>query len=120
MVKTKLQQVRIEKGLSQEDLANMIGMTQANYNRKENGLSRITMPVWKRIAKELNVPIEELYQEDPVTNIYKNNKGNSFNSGTIHISVPEFLIDQYETRLAEKDKQIEEQLELINKLLEKK
>ena len=40
MVKEKLFDVRTKKGLSQEELADLIGMTQSNYSRKENGIKK--------------------------------------------------------------------------------
>ncbi|MFB3387057.1 helix-turn-helix domain-containing protein [Flavobacterium sp. LAR06] len=53
--------MRQNKGLSQEGLADLIGMTQSNYSRRESGKKRITEFEWKKIAKALNVDLEELY-----------------------------------------------------------
>ncbi|WP_456315202.1 helix-turn-helix transcriptional regulator [Pseudomonas shirazensis] len=63
-MKKKLIKKRLEKGLSQEQLADLIGMTQSNYSRRENGLKKITDQEWLKIAKELGVKKEDIYQED--------------------------------------------------------
>lgn len=96
MIKKKLQEVRIRKGYSQDEIADLLGMTQPNYSRKENGITRITRQEWEFIARKLDVNIEDIFEQDETTVIYKNNKGNSFNSGTIHINVPEFVLEYME------------------------
>jgi transcriptional regulator with XRE-family HTH domain len=60
--KLQLKKARQNKGMSQETLADLIGMTQSNYSRRENGKKNITETEWKKIAKALNVNIEEIYQ----------------------------------------------------------
>lgn len=59
MSKTKLIQARLSKGFSQEELADLIGMSQSNYSRRESGRTSITELEWKKIAKELL--IKKLY-----------------------------------------------------------
>ena len=95
-MKTKLFEVRNQKGLSQEHLADLVGMTQANYSRKENGISKIGQQEWDLLAKKLNVPLENIFEEEPKNIIYKNIKGNSFNSGTININIPDFVMSYME------------------------
>lgn len=97
MVKEKLFEARTKKGLSQEELADLIGMTQSNYSRKENGLKRIIDIEWDKIAKELKVKKEDIYEEDSPKVVYKGNKGNSFNSGNIsYFNVPDFVLEHIE------------------------
>ncbi len=57
----QLKKIRINKGISQEQIADLIGMTQSNYSRRENGKKEITDSEWKKIAKVLDVKIEEIY-----------------------------------------------------------
>ncbi len=75
MIKEKLFEARTSKGLSQEELADLIGMTQPNYSRRENGLKKISDTEWVRIAKELGVKKEDIYEEDSQKVVYKNIKG---------------------------------------------
>jgi transcriptional regulator with XRE-family HTH domain len=55
VTKTKLRKARLNKGLSQETLADLIGMTQCNYSRRKNGKKVIPDVKWTRIAKALVV-----------------------------------------------------------------
>ncbi len=101
MVKEKLQEARLSKGLSQEELADLIGMSQPNYSRRENGLKKISDAEWSKIAKELKVNREEIYEEDDsvVHNIsIKKVEGNSpiYNSSTIHFNMPDFVLEHIE------------------------
>lgn len=98
MVKEKLLQVRLNKGLSQEELGDLIGMSQSNYSCRENGLKIISNSEWSKIAKELKVNLEEIYEEDLTQITIKNVKGNSpiYNSGTIHFNMPDFVLEHIE------------------------
>nr|WP_255562396.1 helix-turn-helix transcriptional regulator [Flavobacterium sp. IB48] len=55
--------MRLQKQLSQEEIADLIGMTQSTYSRKEKGITNITMSEWIKIAKVLGVEKDEIYQE---------------------------------------------------------
>ncbi len=97
MVKEKLFDARIKKGLSQEQLADLIGMTQSNYSRKENGIKKIVDAEWDKIAKELGVKKEDIYEEDNISIVYNGNKGSVNNSGTIHyFNMPDFVLEHIE------------------------
>lgn len=115
MIKEKLLEARLKKSLSQEELADLIGMTQSNYSRRENGLKKISESEWDRIAKGLKVNKEDIYEEDNQNIIFKNIKGNSsvYNSGTIHyFNMPDFVLEHIEllkaqnTELKEKLKKL--------------
>lgn len=85
-------------------------MTQPNYCKKENGNSPITKKEWELLAKKLEVQVEDIFEkEEPKTYIYKNIKGNSFNSGTININVPDFVMN-YLQLLEKKNLLLEEEL----------
>ncbi|HAH55554.1 MAG TPA: transcriptional regulator [Flavobacterium sp.] len=97
MVKEKLFEARTKKGLSQEQLADLVGMTQSNYSRKENGVKKIVDAEWDKIAKELEVKKEDIYEEDNVRIVYKGDKGSVNNSGTIHyFNMPDFVLEHIE------------------------
>lgn len=98
MMKTKLQEARTRKGLSQEQVANLVGMTQPNYSRKESGITRISKQEWDLIAKKLEVELDDIYEDDASTIIYKNGTGNdNFNfGGTININIPDFVMNYME------------------------
>jgi transcriptional regulator with XRE-family HTH domain len=62
VIKEKLRETRLNKGLSQEALADLLGMTQSNYSRRENGKKAILETEWSKIAKVLNVNKETIYE----------------------------------------------------------
>lgn len=92
--KVKLQEVRMKKGLSQEQIANLVGMTQSNYSRKENGSSKISSNEWERLSKILDVPLEDIYEsEEGHLVIFKDNATGNYNySGTNNLySIPKHI-----------------------------
>lgn len=103
-MKKKLLQARLNKGLSQEELADLIGISQSNYSRREKGLKKISNMEWVKIAKYLDVAKEEIYESDNFNTIDINHsfKAESF-------TIPNFIIEYIEM-LTEKNKQLEEKL----------
>ncbi len=61
---TKIRNLRKSKGLSQDRLADKAGMTQQHVSRIENGYYLPGMLTISRIAKVLNVPIDDLSDID--------------------------------------------------------
>ncbi|MFH6986923.1 helix-turn-helix transcriptional regulator [Flavobacterium collinsii] len=108
-MKEKLLKARLNKGLSQKELADLVGMTQSNYSRRENGLKKISDSEWIRIAKEIGVKKEDIFEPDNSiinfenTNDLKLTKSQSF-------KIPDFVID-YIKLLHDKIKILEEKLE---------
>jgi transcriptional regulator with XRE-family HTH domain len=102
VIKTKLIQARLSKGYSQEELADLIGMTQSNYSRRENGHKKISEIEWIRIAKELGVEKEFIYQPDK-----EKLKGDT--TSTCQISVPDFIMEHIEL-LKKENKKLKEKL----------
>jgi transcriptional regulator with XRE-family HTH domain len=64
MKKVKLYALRKLKGYSQQQIAEIIPTDVSNYSRKEGGEIRIFIDEWEKIAKFLDVPLEEVYEED--------------------------------------------------------
>lgn len=64
---------RNEKGITQEKMAEMIGISKNNYNLKENGKLDFNLVEVKKILEILNSKYEEIFFEETVTkNSYKN------------------------------------------------
>ncbi len=94
MVKVKLFNIRISKGISQEKLADLIGMTQSNYSRRENGLKKISKTEWDKIAMELGVKKEDIYEEDTNNIFCQNNKSSVNNLVTpYYLNIPDFVLE---------------------------
>ncbi|WP_185963882.1 helix-turn-helix transcriptional regulator [Flavobacterium restrictum] len=64
MIKSKLISVRTQKGFSQEKVADLIGMGQSSYCRREKGLVSIMDHEWTKIAKALGVDKESIYEQE--------------------------------------------------------
>lgn len=60
MEKTKLIETRKRKNITQEYMANVLCMDVSNYNRREKGTSKISLDEWNKIAKALNVSLDEV------------------------------------------------------------
>ena len=60
----RLRKLRGEKGMSQKDVADAVGMTQAAISQLESGRRVATPKTVKRLAEAIGVDIEELAGED--------------------------------------------------------
>lgn len=76
MEKEKLRRLRKQKGFTQQQIADAIATDVSNYSRKENGGVKIIREEWEKIAKFMDVPLEEIYQEEEAT-IIINNENNT-------------------------------------------
>jgi transcriptional regulator with XRE-family HTH domain len=59
--------VRTEKKISQQDVADFLGVTQSTYNRIENGSIELKVSDLKKIAEKLEISASQLLQEDSNT-----------------------------------------------------
>jgi transcriptional regulator with XRE-family HTH domain len=123
MQKKKLFDKRNERGFTQEHIADLLGMDQPQYSRRENGETKLKINEWEKIAQILAVPISEIFESDD-SNIYINNENNSGdNSGynnTKIIGTNEIVIENlnsYINLLKEEIKKVkDENQELKEKL----
>lgn len=67
-----LKQLRNEKGLSQEQLAEKIGLSRQSISKWEQGLSTPDVDNFVKLAEIYNVPIEALLKGEPVNHINAN------------------------------------------------
>ncbi|MFD2942223.1 helix-turn-helix domain-containing protein [Flavobacterium notoginsengisoli] len=108
MTKVKLTNARLSKGMSQEELADLIGMTQSNYSRRENGHKKISEVEWVKIAKELGVSKEEIYEPDeeilPKNDTLK----------MLQFTIPNFILEHIEL-LKKENKILKDKLKQVKK-----
>ncbi|MBB6331761.1 transcriptional regulator with XRE-family HTH domain [Chryseobacterium sediminis] len=64
MQKEKLRVIRKQKGYTQQQVADFIATDVSNYSRKESGDVRIVRDEWDKIARFLDVPFEDIYEEE--------------------------------------------------------
>jgi len=72
MQKIKLREVRKRKGYTQQQIADIIPTDVSNYSRKESGDVRIVSEEWNKIARFLDVPLEDIYEEEEAKIIIEN------------------------------------------------
>ncbi len=56
----KLKTIRIDRGMTQEELANKIGCSRVHITNVENGRMHLSIPKLKKAAIELKVTLEQL------------------------------------------------------------
>lgn len=61
----KIKQARQQAGLSQERLAEMVGVTFQQIQKYENGQTTLNIIKLQQIAKALNLPINDFFQDIP-------------------------------------------------------
>ncbi|MDR6921867.1 MULTISPECIES: helix-turn-helix transcriptional regulator [Chryseobacterium] len=122
MQKEKLRLIRKQKGYTQQQVADFIATDVSNYSRKESGDVRIIPDEWDKIARFLEVPIEEIYEEED-SKIIVNNDHPVFNdrsssAGVItnqnnYDNIPGAIIENlqaYITLLKEENERLKEEL----------
>ena len=66
-IATNLKKVRMERNLLQEDLAIAIGSCGRTIGRIERGERNASLELALRLARYLDIPVEELFQIDDLT-----------------------------------------------------
>ncbi|WP_294229174.1 helix-turn-helix transcriptional regulator [uncultured Chryseobacterium sp.] len=56
--------VRKLKKISQVNMATYLKISQTQYHKRETGKIKISDSEWERIARLLNINIEEIYEDD--------------------------------------------------------
>lgn len=62
----KIKQIRKEKGLTLEELGNMLGLSRANMHHWESGRSKPSSKNLKALSDALKVPLSELVSDENV------------------------------------------------------
>lgn len=63
MTMEKLRTLRKQKGYTQQQIADLLATDVSNYSRKESGDVRIFDDEWEKLAKALEVPVEDIKEE---------------------------------------------------------
>ena len=114
---TRIRTFRLLKGLSQEDMAEQLGITQSTYSRIEGNDQKLTVDMLKRIADILGIGISDITNNEPI--IIQNNASNHGAQGKFE----HFYADQkevYEKLLTAKDEEISRLQKIIESLLKDK
>jgi hypothetical protein len=92
-------------------------MHVSGYNKRENGEVRITILEWEKIAKILDIPLEEIYDSDEKQVFFCKDNASINNQGTNNIyTVQESLMELQQKYI----KKLEEENAELKKLLAEK
>ncbi len=113
MTKENLIRIRKQKKFSQQDVAEHLNISQSHYQRKEKGEIGITNNEWERIAKLLEVDVEEIRENDAnnVMNNFDNSSGNYIGNNNNYCNIPEYILENqkdYITLLKEENKRLKQ------------
>ena len=103
----KLIEFRKAKKITQSQMAKNIHMEQTTYSRKERGKSPISDEEWNRLAKALDVDIEEIKDSSTQHSIKNDNWSLNDNSiGIQYVNIPQNVFDiiiKYNTKLEQEN-----------------
>jgi transcriptional regulator with XRE-family HTH domain len=109
----KLRQLRINKGYSQEYMAEILAVSQKTYSNMENDKTSISIEALKKIAEEYRVNILKLLSDEKIMVQQNNFLDLSSKQEIIYNHTTDELINQLKSRiedlknsLAEKEKYI--------------
>ena len=105
--------IREQKGLSQKDVSELMGVAQTQYGRLENGKTVPTIATLTKAAKALKVNLEDIIPQKKILKGKSDAKGRSFQDFSIldHLSDKEKdfvlqLLDLIVSRLNSSDKSL--------------
>jgi transcriptional regulator with XRE-family HTH domain len=117
MIQEKLRNLRKQKNMSQEKMAKILSTDISSYCRKENGKSKIHDDEWEKLAKALNVSVDDIKESENSGIVRNDNSSFNDNSGNyeyqkFHIpnSILENLQDYIEI-LKEQNESLKRELE---------
>jgi transcriptional regulator with XRE-family HTH domain len=117
---SKIKKIREQKQLSQQEVADELCMTQANYHKLESGKIQIKMNVVKKLADFFELQIEDLVSEEIKTcRIKQHNHDNEKVSGIMFNFSDKDILDILKKQLEDKDEIIKLKNEKIKYLEER-
>jgi transcriptional regulator with XRE-family HTH domain len=103
-INEKIKELRKIRGISQDEVACELGLSQSQYSRREKGEIKFLVDEILKISKILKVSVAHIYGEENTSFTLHTQNGGVFGQ---YITVHEKLIEQYEKRIKEKDELIE-------------
>lgn len=118
MIQEKLKNLRKQKGISQEKMAKIIGTDASNYSRKERGEVRIFDNEWEKLAKILEVSVEDIKNNGTGFHFKFENAALRDHSGNnlTHAEIPDFFLETQKKYIEKLEKENTELLHEISLL----
>jgi transcriptional regulator with XRE-family HTH domain len=121
----KLRTLRKQKGYTQQQIADLLATDVSNYSRKESGDVKIFDDEWEKLAKALDVSVEDIREEKTATviqnltfNDSSSNTSNQSGNYNQYCNIPEYLLEnqqEYINLLKEQIKALKEENEKLKK-----
>jgi len=105
----KLLELRKQKGLSQEQLATDLNISQSSISNYESGATKPDTDILQKIAEYFRVPIAYFFSDEKTIFYTNENHGGNignFINGTFN-TISEKLIELYERRIKDLEREIE-------------
>jgi transcriptional regulator with XRE-family HTH domain len=118
----KLKNLRKQRGYTQDYMSKIIATDVSNYSRKENGEVRIFDDEWEKLAKALDVPVEEIKEEKPAAVVQNNDNFSDHAAGINYnyYNVPNQVMDNLQDYIKILKEQIESLKQEVKTLKSKK
>lgn len=107
----KLRSLRKQRGYTQEYMSKILSTDVSNYSRKESGDVKIFEDEWEKLAKALEVPVEEIKEERSARVVNNDNlvfndqsANNNFNQ---YYNIPEYILENQQEYINLLKEQIE-------------
>jgi transcriptional regulator with XRE-family HTH domain len=114
MIKQKLIDKRKERNLTQDDMAYRVGIETSGYNRRENGITRISKREWDKFAKALDVELKEIYEpEDGVYIFHSENTTGNIGNNNVFNDFSDYAVEtmkKYIIKLEEENQTLKDNL----------
>lgn len=116
----RLRDIRKKKGLSQEEMAELLDKSRSAYARIEENGEHIPLSELKKISEKLQLPIQEIDPELGMINNYNADKGIGVIINNYHyiINVNQDSQDMDTAKFAIKIKDLQDQIETLVKKIE--
>ncbi|AZA77326.1 XRE family transcriptional regulator [Chryseobacterium sp. G0186] len=125
----KLKNLRKQRGYTQDYMSKIISTDVSNYCRKENGEVKIYDEEWEKLAKALDVSVEEI-KESRTSELVQNNDNNgaTFNdhagnfqsTNYTYCNIPEYILENQQEYIKLLKEQIESLKQEVKSLTSKK
>lgn len=121
----KLKNLRKQRGYTQDYMSKIIATDVSNYSRKENGEVRIFEDEWEKLAKALDVPVEQIKEEKTASVVQNNdnftdNATGNINFNNTYYNVPNQVMDNLQDYIKILKEQIESLKQEVKTLKSKK
>ena len=81
MIQQKLKDLRKQRKLSQQTIAKILSTDPSSYSRKENGKSKIYDDEWEKLAKALDVSVDDIKESEFSEIVFNDNSSYNNNFG---------------------------------------